>query len=67
MGESPPDRKSKKSGSKPAEFSPAGAAGDDPLTRNLKKVYDEVAAEPIPEDWMKLLDQIDAKMGGRKE
>lgn len=46
---------------KPEEFKPAGAAGDDPLTRNLKKVYDEVAAEPIPEDWMKLLDQIDAK------
>ncbi len=49
----------------PTEFQPAGGNGDDPLTRNLKKVYDEVAAEPIPEEWIKLLDQLDAKGEGR--
>jgi len=52
---------------KPSEFMPAGAAGDDPLTRNLKKVYEEVAAEPIPEEWLKLLDQLDAKAKGRPD
>jgi len=49
------------------EFRPAGASGDDALTRNLKRVYDEVAAEPIPDDWMKILDQLDAKSKGRSD
>lgn len=49
------------------EFKPAGAAGDDPLTRNLKRVYDEVAAEPIPADWMDILNQLDAKAKGRRD
>lgn len=45
----------------PAEFAPSGGAGDDPLTRNLKKVYAEVAAEPIPDRLMRLLDRLDEK------
>jgi hypothetical protein len=48
---------------KAQEFIPSGAAGDDPLTRNLKRVYEEIAAEPIPEGWLKLLDQLDQKGG----
>ncbi|MBI1252261.1 MAG: hypothetical protein GC189_12410 [Alphaproteobacteria bacterium] len=48
----------------PQEFKPAGAVGDDPLTRNLKKVYAEVAAEPIPDEWMAILGQLDDPNGG---
>ncbi len=44
---------------RPPEFKPAGSPGDDPLTRNLKRVYEQVAAEPVPEHLMKLLDQFD--------
>jgi len=51
---------------RPEEFSPAGSPGDDLLTRNLKRVYDEVASEPIPADWLKLLDQLDGKEGKDK-
>lgn len=43
------------------EFTASGGRDDDPLTRNLKKLYNEVADEPIPDDWMKLLEQMDAK------
>jgi hypothetical protein len=43
------------------QFIPAGAPQDDPLTRNLKKVYDEIAAEPLPDEWLHLLEKIDAK------
>lgn len=46
---------------RPEEFSPAGAPGDDPLTQNLKRVYDEVAAEAIPAKWLEMLAALDAK------
>lgn len=31
----------------------------DPITRNLRRAFDEVAAEPLPDDLMELLKQID--------
>ncbi|KAF0176715.1 MAG: hypothetical protein IV086_06285 [Hyphomonadaceae bacterium] len=31
----------------------------DPITRNLRRVYDEVAAEPIPADLKQLLDELE--------
>jgi hypothetical protein len=40
--------------------------GDDPITRNLKRVYEQVAAEPIPPDLMKLLDQLGDRNGEDK-
>lgn len=56
----PPDRPRRK---RPAEFAPAGRRGDDAITRNLKRVYEQVAAEPIPPDLMKLLDQLGDRNG----
>jgi hypothetical protein len=41
------------------EFVPAGDVGDDPITRNLKKAYQEVASEPIPDVLLRLLDRLD--------
>jgi Anti-sigma factor NepR len=35
--------------------------GVDPITRNLRRVYDEVAAEPIPDDLKRLLEQLDGR------
>jgi len=51
----PPERPKRK---RPAEFTPAGRRGDDPITRNLKRVYEQVKDEPIPPDLLKLLDQL---------
>lgn len=59
-GKGPPERPKRK---RPAEFSPAGRRGDDSITRNLKRVYEQVAAEPIPPDLMKLLDQLGDRNG----
>jgi hypothetical protein len=42
-----------------AEFKPAGDGGDDPITRNLKRVYDDIASEPLPENLLKLLERLD--------
>lgn len=54
MGEkSPPGRKSDS-----LHFDARKDLGDDPITRHLRRLYDEVAAEPIPEDLKRLLDQI---------
>jgi len=33
----------------------------DLITRNLRRVYDEVAAEPLPGELLKLLDLLDKK------
>lgn len=41
------------------EFKPAGDGGDDPITRNLKRVYEDIAAEPLPENLLKLLERLD--------
>lgn len=46
---------------RPREFSPAGKRGDDAITRNLKAVYEQVAAEPVPPDLMKLVNQLGSK------
>lgn len=39
----------------------------DPITRNLRKAFDEVAAEPLPEEFLDLLRQIDESVGGKNE
>lgn len=61
MSEPPRDEndKNKKPRRGPKEFSPSGRRGDDFITRNLRKVYEEVAAEPLPDELMALLNQLD--------
>jgi hypothetical protein len=39
------------------------AGSDELIARNLKLVYDEIAAEPLPDHLAKLLQQLDAKEG----
>lgn len=34
----------------------------DSVTAALRKMHDDIAAEPIPDDFMALLEKIDAKM-----
>ena len=53
------DDSNRKTPKRPEEFAPSGAPGDDPLTRNLKKVYAPILSEPVPADILRLLDQLD--------
>lgn len=39
----------------------------DSLTAALRQMHDNIANEPIPEDFLDLLDQIDAKMSASKK
>jgi Anti-sigma factor NepR len=39
----------------------------DPITAALRQMHDRVANEPIPDDFMRLLDQIDAKVMEQKK
>ena len=40
--------------------------GFDPITAALRQMHDDFANEPIPDDFMRLLDQIDARFSGSK-
>lgn len=39
----------------------------DSLTAALRQMHDSIASEPIPDDFLDLLDQIDAKMSASKK
>lgn len=38
----------------------------DPVSAALKQMHDAVASEPVPEDFMRILDEIDAKIAAAK-
>ena len=44
---------------------PIPAMAFDPIATALRRLHDNVVAEPIPDDFMKLLDKIDANRGHR--
>ncbi len=35
-----------------------GEKGDDPITANLRRIYDEAAQEPLPDHLLQLLDKL---------
>jgi Anti-sigma factor NepR len=39
---------------------------DDPLSTALKKLHDSVVDEPLPDEFMDLLDQIDRKIAAKE-
>lgn len=70
MSAEPPEPGSGKAGDtpdRPMEYAPAGKIGDDPLTRNLKRVYADIAAEPIPDHLLSLLERLDTPDGADDE
>ena len=38
----------------------------DPVSAALKQLHEAVAAEQVPEDFLRILDEIDAKIAARK-
>ena len=44
--------------------------GGDPIVDGLRRLYDDVASEPVPDEFMNLLNKIDearAAKGGKKD
>jgi Anti-sigma factor NepR len=39
----------------------------DPVTAALRQMHDDIASEPIPPDFLELLEKIDRKMSARKD
>ncbi len=39
-------------------------AGDDPIGKALRRLHDDVVAEPIPEEFLRLLGEIERKLNG---
>lgn len=52
------------SGPQPTRGPRPGAAGGagDTVTRGLQKMFAAIADEPIPDDFLRLLDEIDARV-----
>jgi Anti-sigma factor NepR len=40
--------------------------GDDPITAALRQMHDAVANEELPDDFLRLLDEIDTKIASKK-
>jgi len=38
----------------------------DPVSAALKQMHEAVASEPVPDDFMRILDEIDAKIAAAK-
>lgn len=43
-----------------------GDNGSDPIAAALKQLHDAVASEDLPEDFLRLLDEIDTKIASKK-
>jgi hypothetical protein len=41
--------------------------GNDPIAAALKEMHDAVASEALPDDFLRLLDEIDSKIAEKKE
>lgn len=41
-------------------------AGGDPITKALKRIHDEVLEEPVPDAFLDLVAQIEAKIADRR-
>mgnify|MGYP006877668332 FL=1 len=39
-------------------------AVDDPIGKALRRLHDEVVAEPLPEEFLRLLGEIERKLNG---
>jgi Anti-sigma factor NepR len=40
--------------------------GSDPIAAALKQMHDDVASEALPDDFLRLLDEIDTKIAAKK-
>jgi hypothetical protein len=49
---------------KPGNFD--GDVGNDPIAAALKQMHDAVASEALPDDFLRLLEQIDTKIAAKK-
>ena len=41
--------------------------GNDPIAAALKQMHDAVASEELPDDFLRLLDEIDTKIAAKTE
>jgi Anti-sigma factor NepR len=57
-----PLSKSKKRDAKPMGFINSVEPGFDPISAALRQMHDGIAKEPVPDDFMRLLDQLDERI-----
>lgn len=52
---------------KPRKFTASADAGRDMYKEYIKKMYDEVAGEPLPDELQKLLEELDRPRAGSRQ
>jgi hypothetical protein len=57
--------KSKKRESKPMRFVNAVDPDFDPISAALRQMHDGIAKEPVPDEFLALLDQLDERIAGK--
>lgn len=57
-----PLSKSKKDNAKSVRFVNAAEPEFDPIAAALRQMHEGVAKEPVPDDFLKLLDQLDERL-----
>jgi len=59
--------KSGKADPKPMSFVNAVDPEFDPIAAALRQMHDGIAQEPVPDDFLKLLDQLDDRLADKKD
>ena len=59
--------KSKKRETKPMRFVNAVDPDFDPISAALRQMHDGVASEPVPDEFLLLLDQLDARIAEKNK
>jgi Anti-sigma factor NepR len=59
--------KSKKRETKPMRFVNAVDPDFDPISAALRQMHEGVASEPVPDEFLLLLDQLDARMAEKNK
>lgn len=59
--------KSGKVDPKPMRFVNAVDPEFDPIAAALRQMHDGIAQEPVPDDFLKLLDQLDERLSDKKD
>ena len=59
--------KSTEKSAKPLRNQAMNTSKSDPIAAALRQLHDDVVSEPLPDDFMRLLSEIDQKIGQEKD
>lgn len=61
------DNSNRESKAKPLQNHAMKSKTNDPIAAALRQLHDDVVSEPVPDDFLRLLSEIDQKIGREKD